>query len=54
MAAAAVRDTENGNKNSIHDFKGCQQINSKGNELKAQQKLTQPCRNGVLDIKDIP
>ena len=53
MIAPAVRDTENGNNNSIHDFKGCQQINSKGNELKAQQTPTQPCQNGVLDINDI-
>ena len=53
MAAAAVREAENGNKNSIHEFKGCRQINSKGNKLKAQRTPTQPCQKGVLDIKDI-
>ena len=54
MAAAAVRDTENGNKNSIHGFKGCRQINSKGKNRKAQRTPTQPCQKGVLDIKDSP
>ena len=50
MAAAVVRKTENGNKNSIHEFKECRQINSKEKNLKAQRTLTQPRRKGVLDI----
>ena len=54
MAAAAVREDENENKNSNHEFKGCRQINSKGKNRKAQRTPPQPCRKGVLDIKDIP
>ena len=54
MAAAAVREAENENKTSNHEFKECRQINSKGKNQKAQQTPTQPCRKGVLDIKDSP
>ena len=50
MAAAAVREAENENKNSIHEFKGCRQINSKGKNRKVQRTPTQPCQKGVIDI----
>ena len=53
MAAAAVREAENENKNSNHEFKGCWQINSKGKNRKEQRTPTQSCQKGVLHINDI-